>query len=404
MLVVALLIGAAAAGSAQHRMRPPAGTVELDGGVQRTSISFELINHHVILPVEIGGTKLRIVLDTGMPSPGLLLYTNDRTAGAAVAFDPNMRAQVGGAGGHGERLFAQLAPGASFTLPGVSVAGTTVTKLPELPHFPGYHDGIIGFSLFDRFVVELDFENQLMTLIEPEDFKPLVGHAGIPFEIVMGVPHIRLGVGIDGGDLFSTEVVVDLGASHALSLNTDASDAIQIPSKSVASPLGRGLSGQLLGRVGRVDAVELGGHRMTDVPVSFPESAHQNPRRAPDLGGNLGTGIMSRFHVTFDYSRKRMWVRPRRDFDAPFPADRSGLVLAHNQDEGLLVDSVIEDSPAALSGIEAGDRILRVDGDEVSPEDRFTVRERLEGEGEVLLVVRSGGKEREVRIRLAQLI
>lgn len=402
--LIACFVFASSPVAAQHQMRPPAGTVTLDGGATRTIIPFELVNHHVILPVTVGDAELRIVLDTGMPSHGLLLYSNERTAEAKIAFDPNMRAQIGGAGGHGERIFAQIAPGASFTLPGVSVSGTTVTKLPELPHFPGYHDGIIGFSLFDRFVVDLDFENQILTLVEPGEFRPLVGDAGIPFELVMGVPHIQLAVAIEGGEPFSTEVVVDLGASHALSLNTDASDAITIPTRSIASPLGRGLSGQILGRTGRIDAVVLGGHRMADVPVSFPQSAHQNPRRAPDLGGNLGTGVLSRFRVAFDYSRRRMWVRPRESFAAPFPVDRSGIVLGHNQDEGLLIDTVIEGSPAQRAGLSPGDRIVRFEGLGVGPADRFRVRERLEGEGTIRCTVRSGAEDRDVRLQLADLI
>jgi S1-C subfamily serine protease len=82
----------------------------------------------------------------------------------------------------------------------------------------------------------------------------------------------------------------------------------------------------------------------------------------PNYEGNIGSGLLKRFVVTFDYAHQTMYLRPITP--APVDAgdfDRSGLWI-NSGPEGYLVTDVASDSPAARAGIQKGDIITRLDG------------------------------------------
>jgi len=71
--------------------------------------------------------------------------------------------------------------------------------------------------------------------------------------------------------------------------------------------------------------------------------------------------------------------------------------------EGVLINDVFEESPAAESGIEAGDVVLEIDGEKVrAPEDlQFKVANKSVG-ARVELVVNRSGKIKKVEVRLGE--
>jgi hypothetical protein len=336
-----------------------------------------------------------------MPAPGLLLYESPQVAELALDFDPSVRPRVQGAGG-GEGVAARMAMNESLSLPGLEIDGAPILVVPPPADFVGYHEGVIGHSLFERFVVELDFDRGVMRLLEPETYQPAPEAHALPLTLRHRVPYTAVHVTPRDGEPFETEVVVDLGASHAISLNTGASDAIRIPTPSIETILGRGFSGPIHGRVGRLEALQLGGARLEDVVASFPVAEHQNPRGIDSLGGNLGSDALRRFETTFDYSRRRLFLRPGAAFGEPFRFDRSGLRLGMGRE--LCVELVLPDSPAAAAGIEIGDVLTHIDDAAVTGADYGTVRETLAGDGEVHLSLRRGDRPYERTLRLKRLL
>ena len=65
-------------------------------------IPFEVVGDHVVLPVQIDGDDepFKIVLDTGMPGRGLVLYGSPRVDALDLKLSTD-RLTVGGAGGAG---------------------------------------------------------------------------------------------------------------------------------------------------------------------------------------------------------------------------------------------------------------------------------------------------------------
>jgi hypothetical protein len=374
-------------------------TVTAENGVPE--IPFEITNNHLLLPVTIDGEEFDVVLDTGMPAPGLALYGGPRVEALDLNIDPGMRAQVRGAGGKGEGKTAQLAVDESLELPGVRLDGTRFIIMPP-SHFGAYHQGVIGYSLFNRFVVELDYDRGVMRLLEPADYEPPEGAHVLPLTMRHNVPYTRIRVTPVGGEPYETEVVVDLGASHAISLNTEGGEQISVPEGSLTTVLGRGLSGEILGEVGRIAELDLGGAVLPNLVASFPESQYQNPRGIDSLGGNLGSEGLRRFTTVFDYTHGRMVLVPNDSFSEPFLFDRSGVRFDH--DGTLVVRGVLPGSPAAAAGIEVGDRLTHLNGEEVAGEDLYDVRDVLKGDGEISVLLERGGERLEKSLTLRRLI
>jgi len=351
--------------------------------------------------VSIDGESFRVVLDTGMPAPGLALYGGPRVDALDLDIDPEMRAQVGGAGGDGKRQTAQIATGASFDLPGVAIDETQVIVLPAF-HFNVYHDGIMGYSLFKRFVVELDYDASVMRLHDPESYQAPEAARVLPFTLRGNKPFVTVQVTPTGGGPYDAKVVVDLGASHAISLNTDESEQIVLPENSITTVLGRGLSGEIEGEVGRIAELGLDGAVLKNVLASFPVSDHQNPSGMNSSAGNLGSEVLRRFTTIFDYSRERMLLIPNGSFSEPFLFDRAGVRFDH--DQTLQVQQVLPGSPAEKAGIEVGDVVTHLDGEALSGKDVYDLRKALRGDGEVTLALRRGDQAFEKRLTLRQLI
>ena len=110
---------------------PPEFEIRSDDGVVR--LPFRLANNHLILQIEIDGTPLEVILDTGMPMNGLMLLTNDKVEGLDLPYGPG-KARIGGAGGDGSHLEASIAPGVTVDVGAVRMKNTMVIVAPPLQH------------------------------------------------------------------------------------------------------------------------------------------------------------------------------------------------------------------------------------------------------------------------------
>jgi hypothetical protein len=264
-------------------------------------------------------------------------------------------------------------------------------------------DGVIGKSLFDRYVVDLDFERRVLSFYEPDSFAAR-GFESLPLTLIHGMPSVEATVGTGSGEEVPVRLVVDLGARHALSLQPDSAKRITLPAKTIETVVGSGVQGDLKGRVGRIRSLRLGPFTLRDVVTSFADkesgSVHMNP--GSGAGGNLGSGILRRFRVVLDYPHQRLLLAPRAGYDRPFEQNMAGLVLRPRRDGSLAVLSVVAGSPAAVAGIAPGDRVLAIDGRTLVPAGGEDVTELFLKEGATLrlTVERDGARsERSVTLR-----
>lgn len=400
------LCGGAAVAQEHHGMHPmPAAKVEVRSADGPVTVPFRLAGNHVVIPITVQGTRLEVVLDTGMPMDGVMLYRNDRVGRLDLTPEKGMTARIAGAGGDGGHVAADIVRDLTIDIGRVRLTGAKAIVAPPIHAFASDHDGVIGASLFRNFVVAIDFDAGRITLHEPKGWAPPPGSVAVPLTLEGNFPYAEVVILTPDERRIPARVVVDLGASHPISLNVGAIAGFEAPAGAIRAIIGRGVGGMVRGRVGRIAGLELGGIALRDVVATLPDSEHQRPGGMKAEGGNLGTGLLRHFNVTFDYGRATMLLSPNKGFGRPFEWDMSGLWLEPDEKAGLRIAFIVDNSAAAQAGLVVGDILARVDDRSVTAKDLPAIKERLRQEGETLaLMLTRDGKPIEATLRLKRLV
>ncbi len=404
VFLLTLLISSLATMQAQEprviRMQAPmqAGSrIDSPGGT--ATFPFELISNHIMLPVEIRGTVVKLILDTGMPIEGAILFGSEVIDGLNLTYMG--KAPIMGAGG--STVESDLAIGIDFKLPGVSFSGQMVMVMPYEAGRNKHHegkDGIIGSSLFKHFVVSVDYDRMEITLTDPEQFRYTGKGAKIPLEIAQ-YPMVTGETEMESGKKVPVDLVVDTGNFDALTLNVGSADAIVLPDKNIEI-YKVSLQKEIPSRLGRIKGFRIGGFLFEDVLCNFAEKSPPPWEKE----GNLGQEILKRFNVTFDFSRQEMFLEPNGRFADPFDFNRAGILFIRTEEGLLRITRVVLDSPASGAGLKKGDLLNSIDGRPVTEITRDEAYRLLQGDigQEVTLEALRDGSEFKAVISLRRLI
>jgi hypothetical protein len=172
----------------------------------------------------------------------------------------------------------------------------------------------------------------------------------------------------------------------------------------VVAITGYGLGGPVKGELVRVPEFAMGGVRVRGIVarLSLQKAGDFNTSA---LAGTIGSGILKRFRLTFDYPRRRMLLQQEPSRDVPDEADRSGLWLGRSGSDFEVLD-VVPNSPAARSNMRKGDIVTAVDGVPTKRVDLFALREALKSPGKKAesFTIKDGRHSRVVTIALHDLI
>jgi hypothetical protein len=376
------------------------------GGGSTVEIPFELLNEHVVISVSVNGSEpFRFVLDTGMPFYGATLSPSPRTDALSLENPDGLSVMVAGM----EDYTPRVGTGVTLGLPGVEFTDQVVTVIP----LPGCEegkpliesDGVIGLSVFDSFVVEIDYDDQVITLTEPDKFS--YKGAGVEIPIRLGpvrMPEVAFTIETDAGQLVPVGLVVDTGAALAMTITLKPGDTLSLPDGAKDLVVGYSSWGEVRGKLGRVQSLGLGDLSLDDVLVTFFE--HGAPG-VPPCGENglVGSEVLQRFTVTFDYAGERMFLDPGRRFDEPFEFNMTGIAYRRTTDGTFEIVGVLPDTPASENGLAEGDIILSIDGVPARDYEEVAMREAMRSEASVLkLRIGRSGNEMDVALRPRRLI
>jgi predicted aspartyl protease len=368
-------------------------------GKRESVLPFRFVNNHIYVDAKLNGRRFALLVDTGAAN------VITPTAMRALRLGSVGNAEVKGVGEFTERAaFTRIATvGLSdVRLRNQLFAVVALEKLGEVEGMP-FH-GILGYELFKRFVVRIDYAARTMTLTDVDAWAARSGAGvAVPFVFNGTVPEVE---GEIGGVAATFDV--DTGSRASVGLNSPFVQKHGLRAQfkpSIDAVTGWGLGGPTRGTVARVSRVRLGSVNLPDVIVDMSlQRLGALTNSAP--AGSIGSGLLQRFVATFDYSRQRIYLLAQPGARVRDAYDRSGLWI--NQGAGgFRVDAVVEGSPAARVGLRDGDIILAIDGRRVATLLLNDVRDRLRDglPGTVVrLTVRSGGAAREVAITLRDLI
>jgi outer membrane lipoprotein-sorting protein len=364
-----------------------------------TKIPFELVNNHIYLKTKMNNSPpLSFLLDTGAGANCL-----DLSKAQELGMQTVGRVEAKGVGGSSDASF--------FKVDSIVVGDLTLLdqnmaaiQLSLLGRFDGRQiDGILGYDLFCRFVVEIDYANQTLTIWEPDSFTYSGPGEGIDILIEGNTP--QLTGKIDGEQV--ADFRIDTGSRNSLDLHAPfvrEHELLKKYPKYVDAPAGFGVGGATKGVIGRIKSLQIGNFTIPS-PVTGFSLADQGAFATTKSAGNIGGGLLRRFKVIFDYSHNQMILEKNENFYLPDRYNMSGLFLM--EEEGKIrVYTVLKNSPADGANIKASDQILTINNSSVTNYSLQQIRDLLnQKEGtKITLKIESRGETKEVELILKGLI
>jgi hypothetical protein len=211
---------------------------------------------------------------------------------------------------------------------------------------------------------------------------------------------------VPGRDPVEGQFVIDTGSSNTLMLaRTFVEEHKLLKAVGRTIPVrGGGVGGPVRMAMGRLSRLELGRSVIKDPLTGFMEAGDI---AAPGKAGNIGGRLLRRFHVIFDFSRKRMILEKGKYFDEPEEFDMCGAGLSYEgaASQGFRVVGVREKSPAAQAGLRPKDVILKIDGQLATALTLHKLKELFRRDGkEYALVVKRGEQVLQIKLKLRRLI
>ncbi len=335
---------------------------------KRVAIPFELHSNLIVVPVKVNdGEELKFIVDTGVRTA---ILTNQIYVDGVPSKNDRVISLMGA--GNAGQVTAYVSNGISLDLPGASADGNAMLVLKEDylmldSHLGTRVHGILGYEIFSRFVVEIDYINHHIILHKPEHFKPRRSYKAVPITVEDTKPYLNhVKFKVNDTTYIDLKLMIDTGASHSLLLNTASHPQLKVPDKHLSGYLGRGLSGEIYGHMGRVPELKINKYALEGIIASFPEENDLTKELTARFNnnGNIGGSVLKRFRVIFDYANEMMYIKRNRLFKKDFEYNMSGmdLIAVGALLETYIVSKIADDSPAQRAGIQEGDTILSVNG------------------------------------------
>jgi hypothetical protein len=341
----------------------------LPAGKTKVKFPIEVYNNLVVVPMILNNQlPLKFILDTGVRTSIL----TEKAYSDILHLEYSKKYTIAGPGG--EKLVdAYVTNNVSFDMPGVQGRGHAMLVLDkdylELRNYLGTDvHGILGYELFSRFIIEIDYEKKTLTLMLPERFKEKKKFQWLPIHIQDTKPYLTISLEMNDTTSVSAKLLVDSGASHGLFLEPGSSPKIQIPEKNVTSIIGRGIGGEISGQIGKIKAIHIGRYKISNVITSFPDpNAYTDTLKTNPYifrNGSIGGEILSRFTVIYNFPGERIYFKRNSYYKKDFYYSLSGLTIRAKGSrlKNFEVTNVRPNSTSEQADVKVGDRILAVNG------------------------------------------
>lgn len=382
----------------------------MPNGLNKVIIPFDIYNNLIVIDVLLNKSlPLKFVLDTGVRTTVL----TEKTLTDILQLEYARKITIPGAGG--EKLVdAFVVNNVSLNIGEIEGNGHALlvleTDLLQLKNYLGVNvHGILGYELFSRFIVDINYDEKKVTFYNPATYKKKGKYTEIPITVEDTKPYVEVNIIIRDSTSVKAKFMLDTGASHTMLLDERSSDEIYVPKPNISTTLGRGLAGDIYGQIARVDKMWVGKFKFDGVISTFPNAdSYEVSLKNAYRNGTLGGGMMMRFHIIFDFVNSKIYVRKGREYRRSFEYNLSGLVVKAT---GVYlrkyeIDNVRESSTAEAAGLKKGDEILRINGFRTDGLNLEEVMGRLNSKvnKKMKLDIIRDGQTLNIRFRLSRLI
>lgn len=244
-------------------------------------------------------------------------------------------------------------------------------------------DAVIGYELFKRYVVDIDYYGAILRLHEPVNYRPDLRATALPIRVSNRRAFLQAEVKLAGRDSFTREYRIDTGIGGAL-----IDEEIKLASSPKLEIVGEDRGQRFSITLTRTEAVKLG-------PYSFPG--------ANGISGDTAIGgeLLRRFRTVLDYTKGQIYFLPNRHFGDRFCFEMLGAELSTARaDHGLRIDAIYKGSTAEKADLKVGDILTAIDGRSTLDIPLGQVRMMTGQQNAYVLTVRRGAATREVPVTL----
>ena len=295
---------------------PGAYRITSEDGIVR--FPFDIHDGDIRFQAEISGHQVHMLIDDGFMWDPLLFWGSPKVDSFGFKYDGAVG--IGGGETDDDRVPARTASGITLSFPGVEFTDQTAYVTAYASDNASMWEGSVGqvsCTFLKHFVVDINFDEMMMTLIEPGKFEYEGKGVAVPWRpTTLGPWSIPVTLELADNRTVSVDVLMDLGYNNQLQISPTGPNKITPPEGALPVSLGMNIQRvETLGRNGRIPAVIIGGYKVKNVITGFVNEEHADHTYSEAM---LGLGVLSRFNLVFDYTRQRLFVEPSKSFGDAF--------------------------------------------------------------------------------------
>ena len=350
-------------------------------------IPFENYMNYIFLNVKINGVNRCFLLDSGFRYSEL---NADRIEELGLIAGKSHQEKTG----RGDIVVSSVND-INIELPGLVITNKTMEAIPlnALESGAGRQVyGVLGFDIISRITIEIDYDQEMLSLIQPDSFNYAGSGEIVPVELINNRAYIWGEVLMPGQYSILARFGVDTGSDcaiyfessfiHGKELVTPDQSRIQVGAVTVG--------GTTKINVTRLKGFKIGQTTFDNMIVGYSADTLRG-----DPVGLIGSEILKRFKVIFDIAGKRLILEKGQHFNDPFDIDMSGIVpiVDSTDNKSIIISSVSKNSPAYHEGLKAGDRIFIINQEPVSEINISKFREMMKKDGARYILSIKRGEE-----------
>ncbi len=218
-------------------------------------------------------------------------------------------------------------------------------------------DGIIGYSFLSRYVVKVNFDSLKISVFQP-GFVRYAEHGFLLRPQFRGLPIVPLR--IKDAKTVGSKFFFDTGAGLCFLISKQfKDDSSVLLKKRKPSPIEvQGLGGKRRMQLTVIKELQIGSYKFRKVPTYVLDDEF-NVLSYPSLGGLIGNDILRRFNLVINYPQREIHLLPNSHFRDAFDYSYTGMTM-YNLDGEIIIDDIIEGSPADKSGLKNDDVIMSI--------------------------------------------
>lgn len=218
-------------------------------------------------------------------------------------------------------------------------------------------DGIIGYSLFKKFILKIDYDSLRIDIYSKGTLKyPRGGFLFRPLISTLPVEPIR----VRDARSIQARFLYDIGAGLCMMLSTDfiEDSTLLYKNKKLFYKEAEGPGGRINMQMTVIKEVKFGPYRFKNVPVYIFKDDY-NITSYPYLGGLIGNDLLRRFNCFLNYERRDFYLIPNSHFLEPFDYSYSGIEL-YLINGVIVIGDVAPGSPGEQAGLKEGDEVVAI--------------------------------------------